>query len=93
MQARQFKIVKNIIEYCDSKNHIFWEGYVWVNLTQKQCETAARILYNRGFELKNDCVVLPSGISLRLPDDCLRTESTKQLRVYLGRKLLPKVGC
>lgn len=66
MTTKDFKAFKEVITEADKKDPIWWAGYHWINLTQKQGATAYAILEARGFEKnENDYVVLPSGLAFK----------------------------
>jgi len=65
MRSKDFKAFKSIIATADTEHSVWWAGYYWLDLTQRQCQEACKILTSRGFKRTRDgSVLLPSGISI-----------------------------
>ena len=63
MTNKDFKLFKEIVSEVDDKHPIWWQGWAWLDLTDKQCEIVYNILKSRGME-QGDRVVIPSGLAI-----------------------------
>ena len=66
MKTNEFKNFINYVEECSDDDPIWWAGYMFINLTEKQSGTLIDVLCNR-FVVKTDdrgrdTVMIPSGI-------------------------------
>lgn len=66
MERERFKEFKKVIATAERDHHIWWEGYLFINLTEKQNKEIVEILINRGFAVDDDVVYMPSGLGLRI---------------------------
>lgn len=66
MKTKDFNAFKEVISYADEKHPIWWAGYLWIDLTEKQGTKAYSILKERGFEqTATGHVMLPSGMGIK----------------------------
>lgn len=63
MKTAAFNNFRDYVTKADDKDPIWWAGYMWIDLTGKQCRTMYEILKLKGME-RGDKVVMPSGLSL-----------------------------
>ena len=66
MRAKEFKAFEQVITTAEKNDAIWWAGYLWIELTEKQFASVYKILNARGFEHNEDgCVMLPSGLGIK----------------------------
>lgn len=66
MKRSDFARFKEIVSTCDNNDPIWHAGYLWIDLTVKQCNTIYDILVNRGCEINDKGYVLtPSGFGIK----------------------------
>lgn len=66
MKRSEFARFKEIVRTADNTNWIWHAGYLWIDLTIKQCNVIYHILANKGFEINEKGYVLtPSGLGIK----------------------------
>ena len=68
MKRSDFGKFKEVISTAKSDDPIWWAGYLWINLTEKQSNEVIGILTSRGFRISANEIVLPSGIKFIIAD-------------------------
>ena len=72
MKTSQFKTFIKTLETADEQNDIWWAGYLWMDLTQKQIWKAEEILWSLEksdiikTDLANGWFIFPSGLKLKI---------------------------
>ena len=68
MTTARFKEFKNYVAEADNNDPIWWAGYEWINLTEKQGKQMADLLVEKGmgrFDADgNHYAEMPSGLRL-----------------------------
>lgn len=67
MKRTQFERFKSAILTAPKDDPIWWCGYLFIDLTEKQFATTKALLYSRAddFEITDEQITLPSGLGLR----------------------------
>ena len=70
MKIDRFKQMMNVIETREDNDPIWWSGYLFLDLTEKQCKKvyiACAVRFGEKWDRKTGeyTVVLPSGIGIR----------------------------
>ena len=68
MKRSDFIKFKEVISIARSDDPIWWAGYFWINLTEKQSNEVIKILTLRGFRTEDNEIVLPSGMKFIIAD-------------------------
>lgn len=58
MTNKQYKVFKYIVEKADEKNDIWWMGYHWIDLTEKQFKDICKVLATK------DCIKTKINLNL-----------------------------
>ena len=67
MRNAEFKNMENRLWTADENDQIWWDGYLFLDLTAKQNNRVCTILRARGFKTKEDgeVILMPSGLGIR----------------------------
>ena len=66
MKCSEFARFKEIVITCDNTDPIWHAGYLWLELTRKQCDIIYDILVSRGFKINDKGYVLtPAGFGIK----------------------------
>lgn len=67
MKRAEFKIMEQRLWLADENDQIWWNGYLFIDLTAKQNNRVCSILRARGFKTKGDgeVILMPSGLGIR----------------------------
>lgn len=68
MKRSDFGKFKEVISTAKSDDPIWWAGYLWINLTEKQSNEVIEILTSRGFRISTNEIEIPSGIRFKIAD-------------------------
>ena len=70
MTQQQFKNFSRIVEEAEANDVIWWQGYYWINLTERQAQKMDTILRSKGFintvtdNMGRKAHLFPSGMTL-----------------------------
>jgi hypothetical protein len=65
MKNNRYKSFRNYIVTASKQDQIWWDGFYFLDLTERQFNEIRDICISKGFEIKEDTVLLPSGIGLK----------------------------
>ena len=66
MTNKQMKFFKEQLIAADADSPIWYAGYAFLGLTERQCGEVYKILEAKGFEKKEDgTILMPSGLGIR----------------------------
>lgn len=66
MTLQQFKNFRSYLIDADKQDDVWWAGYAFLALTEKQCKEVYKILEAKGFDKKEDgTILMPSGLGIR----------------------------
>lgn len=68
MKRADFGKFKEVISTARNNDPIWWAGYLWINLTEKQSNEVIEILTSRGFRTSANEIVIPSGLKFIIAD-------------------------
>jgi len=68
MKRSDFSKFKEVISNARNDDPIWWAGYLWINLTEKQSNEVIKILTSRGFRTSANEITIPSGIKFTIAD-------------------------
>lgn len=69
MKRADFNRFYEAVMTAEEKDPIWWAGYLWINLTEKQCDNITEALTcNKYVKVSEDGYKLPSGILLKRTD-------------------------
>lgn len=66
MERKMFKHFRERITAANFDDPVWWEGYLFINLTEKQNNEIVKTMIDRGFPLDDDVVYMPSGLGLKI---------------------------
>lgn len=63
MTKGQFKSFREIVEMANERNDIWWAGYLWLDLTERQAEEMRKLLKVHPSIVKDgEKLMMPSGM-------------------------------
>lgn len=65
MRTGDFNRFMEYLVDADVKDPVWWAGYMWIDLTERQIKRVTELLKAKEFEQENGYVILPSGIGIK----------------------------
>ena len=67
MKNSEFKKFRGAVGMAAASDPVWYAGYLWLRLTEKQCNEIASIMVAMGCKKENGNVYAPNGLGVKLP--------------------------